>query len=621
MFMNSIQRYHPMPFGSRIMEDGRVNFRLWAPGAGKVELCLQGLAPEMRLLMAHEADGWHGIITEFAGSGFYYQYRIDDRWYIPDPASRYQPDDANGSSQVVDAGNWRWQDGDWRGRPWEEAVIYELHVGTFSEEGTFAGVKKQLDYLVDLGVTALQLMPVAEFPGLRNWGYDGVLPFAPDSRYGSPDELKDLIASAHAKGLMVFNDVVYSHFGPEGNYLMHYAPAFFTDRYRTPWGSAINFDGQDSYWVRQFFIHNALYWLDEYHFDGLRLDAVHAIFDQSQPDILQCLAEAVRKGPGYDRHVHLILENDNNAAHYLRPAASHPRRYFNAQWNDDFHHAMHVILTGEPSGYYQDYAQHPVRHLGRSLAEGFAYQGETSAYRENRPRGESTADLPPTAFVNFLQNHDQVGNRALGERLSVLSVPEALRAATAILLLAPTPPLLFMGQEWACSSPFTYFVDFPEPLAEQVTQGRLTEFAKFPEYRDAGLRSSMLLPNATDSFESAKLHWDEINAMPHKLWFAFHRELLHVRRSHIQPRLKGIQGGRTRYRVFDDRVLLVQWPVNETPSSLVLIANLSDKSVLFNYSYQGEILFASDGDTMLGIEQGRLKPWAVAFILTESDVD
>ncbi|MGZ5030182.1 MAG: malto-oligosyltrehalose trehalohydrolase, partial [Methylobacter sp.] len=417
-----------MPFGTHLRDDGKVTFKLWAPGADKVELSLQGKAPEITLLMTPEADGWYGITTELAGIGFYYQYLINGNYYVPDPASRYQPLDVHGSSQVIDPEAWQWQDKDWKGRPWEETVFYELHVGTFSEEGTFAGVKKRLDYLVDLGVTAVQLMAIADFPGQRNWGYDGVLPFAPDSSYGTPDDLKDLIDTAHAKGLMVFNDVVYSHFGPEGNYLNLYAPAFFTNQFHTPWGDAINFE---PHWVRWFFIHNALYWLEEYHFDGLRFDAIHAIFDDSSPDILEELAEAVWRGPGYDRPVYLVLENDNNAACYLRHDSSLPNRYFNAQWNDDCHHVLHVLLTDETTGYYQDFAQQPLDHLGRCLTEGFAYQGELSAFQNCKQRGEPCSDLPLTAFISFLQNHDQVGNRVLGERISRLCSPEALRAGTA----------------------------------------------------------------------------------------------------------------------------------------------------------------------------------------------
>ena len=616
--MSLVQRYHPMPFGPQILDDGRVNFRLWAPGADKVELCLQGLAPEACLLMAPEDEGWHGIITEFASTGFYYQYRINEEFYIPDPASRYQPQDVNGSSQVVDPKVWQWTDGGWQGLPWEEAVFYELHVGTFSEEGTFDGVKKQLDYLVDLGVTALQLMPIAEFPGQYNWGYDGVLPFAPDSRYGTPDELKDLIASAHAKGLMVFNDVVYSHFGPEGNYLHQYAPPFFTDRFHTPWGSAINFNGRDSHWVRQFFIHNALYWLEEYHFDGLRFDSAHAIFDETEPDFLKCLAEAIRQGPGYDRQIHLVLENDHNAAHYLRPDPAHPQRYYDAQWNDDFHHALHVLLTGESGGYYQDYRQQPIQHLGRCLAEGFAYQGEASAYREGRPRGEPSSDLPPTAFVAFLQNHDQIGNRALGERLSSLCAPEALRAATAILLLMPSPPLLFMGQEWGCNRPFTYFVDFPEALGEQVTKGRLKEFAKFLQDDVITLYEQIPQPNVSTTFEAAKLAWDEIHETPHLQWLEYHRKLLRIRSRHIRPRLNGMEGGQASYRILNDTTLIVQWPMNDG-STLRLVANLGSEPVWVSCFSEGEVLFASDFDATERIEQGRLKPWAVVFQLAEAD--
>lgn len=613
--MKITQRSHSMPFGAELMEDGRVRFRLWAPGAGKVELSLQGLAPEARLLMAQEDDGWFGIVTEFAASGFYYQYLIDETHYLPDPASRYQPQDVYGSSQVVDPKSWHWTDGDWQGRPWEDAVFYELHVGSFSEEGTFSGVKKKLDYLVDLGVTALQLMPLAEFPGRRNWGYDGVQPFAPDCSYGTPDELKDLIASAHSKGLMVFNDVVYNHFGPEGNYLHHYAPAFFDERFHTPWGNAINFSGRDNHWVRRFFIENALFWLEEYHFDGLRFDAVHAIFDPSEPDILQELAQAVREGPGKRRHIHLVLENDHNAARYLRTDRDLPFQYYDAQWNDDFHHSLHLLLTGEDSGYYRDYSEQPVKHLARSLAEGFAYQGESSTYRAGRKRGESSRDVPPTAFVNFLQNHDQVGNRAYGERISELCSPEALRAATALLLLQPSPPMLFMGQEWASSSPFPYFVDFPADLAEKVTQGRLNDLAKYLPHGKS-IIDDIPLPNAPETFDAARLNWREIDDLPHREWLEFHRELLSIRRWHIHPRLGGIEGGKASYRLLTDRALQVQWSFADA-STLTLLANLGGPTtVTMPADRPGVVLFASDE---AALQQGRLSPWSVIFLLQEQN--
>ncbi|WP_020563934.1 malto-oligosyltrehalose trehalohydrolase [Methylosarcina fibrata] len=612
--MTDVHSCHPMPFGTRILDDGRVNFRLWAPGAQRVELCLQGAAPEFRLHMAAEDDGWFGITTELASSGFYYQYLINGTHYVPDPASRYQPWDVHGSSQVVDPSAYRWQDHGWQAGPWEDTVIYELHVGAFSPEGTFAGVKNRLDHLVDLGVTAIQLMPVAEFAGQRNWGYDGVLPFAPDSSYGTPDDLKDLIAAAHGKGLMVFNDVVYNHFGPEGNYLRQYAPNFFTHRFLTPWGDAFNFSG--SRWVRQYFIHNALYWLEEYHFDGLRLDAVHAIFDDNSPGILEELAETVRQWPGFDRQVYLMLENDNNAPQYLRHDPAHPRRFFDAQWNDDLHHALHVLLTGETFGYYRDYGQQPMRHLGRCLTEGFAYQGEKSAYRQGRPRGKPSSDLPPTAFISFLQNHDMVGNRPLGERITDLSIPEAVRAATALLLLAPFPPLLFMGQEWACSSPFPYFVDFPEELAEQVAAGRRREFSGFPAFADDEVLSQMPLPGAPQTFQSAKLFWEEIELPHHRHWLEFHRELLRIRKREIIPRIGNLGGGQAGFRLLGDRAIHVRWRLNDG-SVLLLNANLGREPISLDHPPEGQILYASAGDLQDEFRLGRLSPWSVLIYLEE----
>jgi 1,4-alpha-glucan branching enzyme/maltooligosyltrehalose trehalohydrolase len=607
-----------MPFGARILSDGSVNFRLLAPGADKVELCLQGRVSEFRLSMAAEDDGWHGITTDLAGNGFHYRYLINGQHYVPDPASRYQPLDVNGPSQVIDPETFQWHDNEWSGLPWGSAVFYELHVGTFTEEGTFAGVKKRLDYLLELGITAIQLMTIAEFPGRRNWGYDGVLPFAPESSYGSPDELKDLIDTAHAKRLMVFNDVVYSHFGPEGNYLHLYAPAFFTDRFHTPWGDAVNFDAKHNHWVRRFFIHNALYWLEEYHFDGLRLDAVHAIFDDSSPDILEELAEAVRLGPGYDRRVYLVLENDNNAAHYLSRNPSRPHRYFDAQWNDDIHHVLHVLVTGETTGYYRDYTQHPLHHLRRCLTEGFAYQGEVSAYRDGKCRGESCLKLPLASFISFLQNHDQVGNRALGERISSLCAPEALRAATAILLLTPSPPMLFMGQEWACGQPFTYFVDFPEELGDKVTEGRLLEFARFPEFSDSESRRKIPLPNAAETYQLARLAWDELDREPHRQWLNYHRELLRIRSRHIIPRLNGTTSEQADYRLLNDSALTVQWRLKDG-STLMLVANLGCKPARVDCSGDGKVLFASTAGPEKTIQQGCLSPWSVIFYLQEPE--
>ena len=432
-----VTRVHRMPFGAE-PRGGSTRFRLWAPAARRVSLLLDTAADAEALTMDAAGDGWFECLAD-AGAGARYAFRIDDRMTVPDPASRANPDGVHGASAVVDPAGYGWRDHDWRGRPWYEAVVYELHVGTFTPAGTFAAAMERLDDLVDLGVTAVELMPVAAFPGMRGWGYDGVLPFAPAACYGTPDDLKRLVDAAHARGLMMLLDVVYNHFGPEGNYLHLYAPQFFDPRHQTPWGAAINFDAERSATVRSFFFHNALYWVEEFHFDGLRLDAVHAIADRSRPDFVTELALTVReKNPG--RAIHLVLENDRNEARYLSRDAEGQPQLATAQWNDDVHHALHVLATGEDDGYYADYAREPLTCFGRALAEGFAYQGEFSPYR-GAARGERSSNLTAPAFVSFAQNHDQIGNRALGERIVRLADTERLRALIACMLLAPQVPL------------------------------------------------------------------------------------------------------------------------------------------------------------------------------------
>lgn len=598
-------RRHNMPFGTDLLDDGRVRFRLWAPAAERVTLCL---ADGAELEMAPSPDGWFGLITELATEGTRYRYRIDGGMEVPDPASRFQPEDVHGPSAVVDPAAFPWQDRQWLGRPWHEAVFYEVHVGSFSPEGTYAGVQARLDELQDLGITALELMPLSDFPGRRNWGYDGVYPFAPDARYGTPEQLKQLVQETHRRGMMIFLDVVYNHFGPEGNYLHSYAPQFFTHRHQTPWGDGINFDGELSATVRQFFIHNALYWLEEYHFDGLRLDAVHAILDDSEKDILTELAERVRVSVGRERHVHLVLENDDNAAQYLPSAVDNAPPLYDAQWNDDIHHAFHVLLTGERQGYYADYADAPARHLARCLSEGFAYQGDPSPFRDGRRRGAPSADRHATAFVGFIQNHDQVGNRAFGERIHQLAEPRAVRAATAVLLLAPAPPLLFMGQESGSTRPFPFFCDFGDDLAAAVTEGRRREFERFPEFSDPEVRERIPDPNDPATFESAVLA-DRGDGD----WLDFHRRLLHLRAEALVPRLAGLGDTEAAAAVFGDTGIRASWRLADG-SRLHLTTNLGPTSVPAQPA-KGQVLFQTPEDASESLASGSLPPWATLWTL------
>lgn len=595
---------HEMPFGANLTGDGRARFALWAPDGGSVELVLRGET----ILMSRSEDGLFEAEAE-AEHGDLYRYRIDGGQEVPDPASRYQPEDVHEPSMVVDPERFEWNDGAWRGRPWEETVLYELHVGTFSPEGTFAGAEAKLDYLVDLGVTAVQIMPLSDFPGGRNWGYDGVLPYAPDSSYGTPEELKSLVAAAHGKGLQVFLDVVYNHFGPEGNYLYVYARRFFTERHETPWGAAINYDGEGSPFVRDFFAHNALYWLEEYRFDGLRFDAVHAIRDDGEPHFLEELSGRIRNGPGASRHVHLVLENEGNNASYLAPRED-GRPLYDAQWDDDYHNSLHVTLTGEDASYYADYADEPVRRLAQCLAEGFTYQGETSP-NKGETRGEPSGDLAPTAFVSFLQNHDQVGNRAFGDRISALTAPEAAVAAAAIYLLSPQIPMLFMGEEWAASTPFLFFCDFEGDLAPLVTEGRRSEFAKFPEFSDPETRERIPDPSAIGTFRDSALKWDELDDPEHAERLALYRELLALRAREIVPRLPGTGGG-GEYRLVGERGLEVSWSLGDG-STLVLLANLGPESASGFEKPAGRLLYATHGEP----DGGSLPPWSVAWYLAE----
>jgi maltooligosyltrehalose trehalohydrolase len=596
---------HAMPFGAELSSTG-VRFRLWAPSMTSVELALDVRGAKRSVAMSARDDGWFEANVADAGAGTRYAFAIDRGadgvLRVPDPASRFNPDDVHQSSEVVNPLAYEWRNAGWTGRPWEDAVIYELHVGAFTEAGTFTAAIERLDYLAELGATAVELMPLADFPGKRNWGYDGVLPFAPDASYGTPDDLKRFIDAAHSRSMMVFLDVVYNHFGPEGNYLHTYAPQFFNPKHHTPWGAAINFDGERSRTVRDFFIHNALYWLEEYRFDGLRLDAVDKIIDDSSPHFLVELSSRVREGPGAARHIHLVLENDRNDAHYLGRDDQGMPPHATAQWNDDIHHAVHVVVTGEVDGYYADYAERPLWYFARCLTQGFGYQGETSLYRDGVARGAASTHLPPGAFVSFLQTHDQVGNRAFGERIGQLADPGALRVAVACVLLSPPPPLLFMGEEFSASTPFLFFCDFGPELAQAVTQGRRKEFGRFARFADPAVQATIPDPNDESTFEASKLEWNEAGEPRHREWHDLYREFLELRARHIIPRLHGAAPSGS-FEVEGD-VMRARWLFGDG-SQLQMAANFSASLSHSIVPQAGLTLYAShpalmeDGGDML----------------------
>lgn len=519
-----------MPFGAAVTRDG-TRFRLWSPTAHDVTLVVEGVDHPM----VSVGDGWREAVVD-APVGARYQYRVGDL-AVPDPASRCQETDVHGPSVVVDPDAYDWQTADWQGRPWEEAVICEVHVGTATPEGTFDGLRRKLKHYAELGVTAIEFLPVADFAGARNWGYDGVLLFAPDRSYGSPDDLRQLIDEAHGLGLQVFIDVVYNHFGPDGNYLGVYAEDFFDPETQTPWGAALNF-GQRA--VRDFFIASAQVWLHEYRFDGIRFDAVHAIEGHAYKDgaraaagepFLEELGRTIRSGLEDGRHVHLILENDDNRAELL---GGEP---YDAQWNDDFHHVVHRLISGEEDGYYADYDDTHAR-LARVLAEGFAYQGEASAHRDGATRGTPSGGLPQTAFVSFIQNHDQVGNRAMGDRIDSVAPEDAVVAATALYLLCPHVPMIWMGEEWAASAAFPFFCDFEGDLADAVREGRRREFSAFAGFGDEAAREAIPDPNAEETFLAAKLDWQERGRGRHLARLNLFGALIALRHEHVIPLLK-----------------------------------------------------------------------------------
>jgi maltooligosyltrehalose trehalohydrolase len=514
-----VSRSCDLRLGASLLGGGRARFVVWAPLARKVEVHL--LAPRERLVPMELGErGYHHTVVDGVEPGNPYLYRLDEGRERPDPASRFQPQGVQGPSQVVGL-HFNWEDASWFGHPLQDYIIYELHVGTFTPEGTFDALIPHLDQLRELGITAIQLMPVAQFPGARNWGYDGVYPFAVQNSYGGADGLMRLVNACHKGGLAVVLDVVYNHRGPEGSYLGEFGP-YFSDGYKTPWGAAFNFDGPHSGEVRHFLIENALYWVTEYHIDALKLDAVHAIVDHSMVPFVKELTEAVhRRAEELDRRIHIIAESDLNDSRLVR-LPEEGGYGLDAQWNDDFHRSLHVLVTGERAGYYQDFGG--LAELVKAFSEGFVYSGQYSRYRRRR-HGSSSRDVPAGKLVVFAQNHDQVGNRMLGERLSQLVPFERLKLAAAAVLLSPFLPLLFMGEEYGETAPFQYFISHSDAeLVEAVRQGRCEEFEAFawkgapPDPQDEG------------TFLCSRLNQDLRQQGDHRALREFYKELLRVRK-------------------------------------------------------------------------------------------
>jgi maltooligosyltrehalose trehalohydrolase len=508
-----------LSLGATCLGEGRCHFLVWAPHAEKVEVHFVGPV-DRTVIMERQERGYHQVLAEGVAPGSRYFYRLDGKIERPDPTSRYQPEGVHGPSEVVDL-SFKWSDAGWRGLDLADYIIYELHVGAYTGQGTFEAIIPHLDGLCELGVTAVELMPVAQFPGARNWGYDGTFPFAVQDSYGGPRGLKALVEACHARGLAVVLDVVYNHLGPEGNYLAEFGP-YFTDRYRTPWGQAINFDGPESDEVRRFFIENALYWTKEFHIDALRLDAIHAIVDPSARPILEELCMAVhQQARQLRRKIHVIAESDRNDSRIIRSREAGGYG-LDAQWSDDFHHALHTLLTPERNGYYKDFGT--VEQLAVACREGFVYSGQYSVYRKRR-HGNSSQGLPSEQFVVFAQNHDQVGNRLMGERLSQLVSFEALKVAAGAVLLSPYIPLLFMGEEYGETAPFMYFVSHSDPdLIEAVRKGRQEEFAAFD------WAGKIPDPQSAETFQRCKLNHDLKAAGDHQTLYNFVRELIRLRK-------------------------------------------------------------------------------------------
>ena len=556
-----------MKFGTQILPEG-VRFRLWAPGQQHIGLHIHDLG--RTISMPARRRGWFEASVPEARPGMFYTFELANGEHVPDPASRFLPEDVMGPSEIIDPLAFAWTDRGWTGRPWEESILYEIHIGAFTPEGTFRAAIDKLDHLVALGVNTIEIMPVGDFNGRWNWGYDGASLFAPDASYGRPEDMKAFVNAAHEKGISVLLDVIYNHFGPKGNHLGAYTP-LTKSNVQTPWGEALNFDGDDAAMIRELIFANARYWLTEYHLDGLRLDAAHEIYDDGPRHLLLELAEQARAATD-GRQVHLVQENSLNQVNWLKRRETGAPWLYDAQWSDDIHHAIHAAMTGDPGAYYVDFLGR-TDLVGRALAEGAGWQGEYMAH-EQKHKGEPSAFLPATAFVAFMQNHDQVGNRPWGDRISAQLPQDALRMWSTILLLSPQIPLLFMGEEWAAETPFLFFSDIGEDLAETIRDSRREELKNYPDAQ----RDNLPDPMSEDSFRRSKLDWSEPGSATHAAMLDHYRKLIALRKEAIIPRLAGMAGYAGRYDILGDKVVSVQWVLGDG-SVLKLLANLGPEPV------------------------------------------
>ncbi|MFD2238374.1 malto-oligosyltrehalose trehalohydrolase [Aureimonas populi] len=591
-------------------------FRLWAPHARRVALVHEGVGQRSQLPMAKGEGGWWEIVTTHVPVGAGYGFRVDDGDIVPDPAARAQLSDVHGLSRLVDPRAYNWRTTEWQGRPWHECVFYELHTGTFSPQGSFDGIVEKLEHLQATGITAIELLPVAQFGGRRGWGYDGVLLYCPHEIYGGAEGLKRLVDAAHERGLMVFLDVVYNHFGPDGNYIPSYLPDFFHAEVSTAWGPAIAY-GETP--VRDFMIENALYWLEEYRIDGLRLDAIDSIKDTTDTPLVKELAQRVRaRFP--DRHVHITTEDDRNITWHIERNEDGSIPLVSGEWNDDFHHTAHVLATNEREGYYRDFDPATAEQMATALAGGFVYQGLESSHR-SRKVGHSSTHLPPTAFVNFIQNHDQIGNRAFGDRLRTLSSARAHDCLHAILLLSPQIPLIFQGDEFGDCHSFCFFTDFHGELGLAVSKGRKEEFSHFAAFEDSRAQAVFPDPNDPMTFEASKVDWSQVIRPVNRRRLQVTQELLQARRDHLVPLLAGAPG-ECGSALVDGRAFVVAWKL--APGRVYhLFANLSDASweiedgVLSPAVAGAREVFSNHIYTFEELGTGVMSGYSVSFVMAD----